>query len=191
MPHINGVISCVRHRVCGLPPLTAFLVCAVEDVGMGREGYVANIIPLACGLAPPEHIDATAMIHALHQSPFLSPGGCATSLVDSGQQWDGPNVWPPLQCLVVDGLMALEKTSPACGAQELAREILDRFVNNAYQGYKRHACMFEKYHAQYIGRPGYGGEYPTQIGFGWTNGTVLWLLRWRGRMDNKSLPLDP
>ena len=166
-------------------------MCNEEDVAAGRDGYLANLVPLACGIAPPGQIAVTSMIHALRQSPLLSPGGCATSLVDSGQQWDGPNVWPPLQCLIVEGLMALEKTSPSCGAQELACEIAQRFLNNAYQGYQRHACMFEKYHCQNIGRPGYGGEYPTQMGFGWTNGAVLWLLRLRCRMDNKSLSLDP
>ena len=28
-----------------------------------------------------------------------------TSLVESGQQWDAPNAWPPLQALLVEGLV--------------------------------------------------------------------------------------
>ena len=36
--------------------------------------------------------------------------------------------------------------------------------------------MFEKYDGSRIGRPGGGGEYDVQQGFGWTNGITLWVL---------------
>lgn len=31
------------------------------------------------------------------------PGGIPTSLKESGQQWDYPNAWPPLQHMLIDG----------------------------------------------------------------------------------------
>lgn len=31
------------------------------------------------------------------------PGGVPTSLRKSGQQWDYPNAWPPLQHMLIDG----------------------------------------------------------------------------------------
>ncbi|KAG8434588.1 hypothetical protein GDO86_012818 [Hymenochirus boettgeri] len=36
--------------------------------------------------------------------------------------------------------------------------------------------MFEKYDVEGDGKPGGGGEYEVQVGFGWTNGVVLQLL---------------
>lgn len=35
---------------------------------------------------------------------LLQGGGIATSLNASGQQWDAPNAWAPLQSIMVDGL---------------------------------------------------------------------------------------
>lgn len=35
------------------------------------------------------------------------PNGVPTSLWDSGQQWDYPNAWPPLQHMVIEGSPAL------------------------------------------------------------------------------------
>ena len=37
--------------------------------------------------------------------------------------------------------------------------------------------MHEKYDATVPGKRGRGGEYTPQVGFGWTNGVVLWLLQ--------------
>lgn len=31
------------------------------------------------------------------------PGGIPTSLKESGQQWDYPNAWPPLQHMLIEG----------------------------------------------------------------------------------------
>ena len=40
-----------------------------------------------------------------------------TSLVESGQQWDAPNAWPPLQALLVEGLATYGGTpSPRAAA---------------------------------------------------------------------------
>ena len=35
------------------------------------------------------------------------PGGFPTSLVESGQQWDFPNGWAPLQHMVIEGAMGI------------------------------------------------------------------------------------
>ncbi|RHZ87199.1 hypothetical protein Glove_40g169 [Diversispora epigaea] len=35
--------------------------------------------------------------------------------------------------------------------------------------------IFEKYDTQELGLPGGGGEYDVQVGFGWTNGILLWI----------------
>ncbi|KAK9521200.1 hypothetical protein VZT92_021025 [Zoarces viviparus] len=40
----------------------------------------------------------------------------------------------------------------------------------------KHDAMFEKYDVNGDGKPGGGGEYEVQLGFGWTNGVALQLL---------------
>ena len=131
---------------------------------------------MACGIQPPRWSDAKQLVENLQTSPLLTPGGCLASLYVSNQQWDAPNIWPPLQCLTIEGLENLEDAFPGCGAQHLAQEIATRFLTTAYAGFQRNGCMFEKYSAESYGRPGDGGEYKTQTGFAWTNGAVLWLL---------------
>lgn len=42
--------------------------------------------------------------------------------------------------------------------------------------------LYEKYDCCFSGRKGDGGEYPVQNGFGWTNGTIIWLLKKYGKI---------
>jgi hypothetical protein len=44
---------------------------------------------------------------------LLMPGGVATTLVVSGQQWDHPNGWAPLQWIAVVGLKSYNETQLA------------------------------------------------------------------------------
>ncbi|HEX5304461.1 MAG TPA: alpha,alpha-trehalase TreF, partial [Dyella sp.] len=103
---------------------------------------------------------------------LLAPGGIATSEVDSGQQWDRPNGWAPLQWLAIKGF--------ARGGQlPLARDIAQRWLHTVGALYQREGKLVEKY--VLTGdrddvRGGDGGEYPLQDGFGWTNGVTRRLL---------------
>src|SRR2546425_7735207 len=54
--------------------------------------------PLYFRLATPEQGRAVA---ARLARDFLKPGGFVTTLIASGQQWDAPNGWPPLQWLAI------------------------------------------------------------------------------------------
>ena len=47
--------------------------------------------------------------------------------------------------------------------------------------------MHEKYNCEAFGRPGSGGEYEPQVGFGWTNGTALSLLQTFGNVLQSSM----
>lgn len=44
--------------------------------------------------------------YVLRQDLDTYPGGVPTSLVKSGQQWDFPNCWPPIEHILVQGLEA-------------------------------------------------------------------------------------
>ena len=93
---------------------------------------------------------------------------------DSGQQWDFPNGWPPLQQLIIQGL---ENTGDP-RAKKLAFDLAQKWILNNFEAYKESMpnAMFEKYDVTVVGLPGGGGEYDVQLGFGWTNGVILELL---------------
>ncbi|KAJ8927271.1 hypothetical protein NQ314_020274 [Rhamnusium bicolor] len=96
-------------------------------------------------------------------------GGIPTSLQQSGEQWDFPNAWPPLQELVILGLMK----SGDSEARQLAEKFARIWIDSNIRGYNQNKAMFEKYDSTKSGQYGGGGEYVVQTGFGWTNGVAL------------------
>ena len=124
---------------------------------------LAMVYPLYFDVASPEQADAIAKEL---QKDFLKPGGLVTTLNDNGQQWDSPNGWPPHQWLAIRGL---EKY----GNNDLANSIKKRWLRLNDQVYKRTGKMLEKYNVTDTTLVAGGGEYPTQDGFGWTNGVYL------------------
>lgn len=137
---------------------------ADSDLRTGRPRdalTAAAFYPLFAGLAAPARARATARAARV----LLRPGGLATTPVESGQQWDAPNAWAPLQWVAVDGLARY-------GEDAFAREIARNFLGNVQAVYARERKLVEKYDAEGP-RGGGGGEYPLQDGFGWTNGVVL------------------
>ncbi|XP_014478595.1 PREDICTED: trehalase-like isoform X2 [Dinoponera quadriceps] len=103
---------------------------------------------------------------------MLNDGGIPTTLEHSGEQWDYPNAWPPLQYFFI---MSLDNTGDAW-AQRLAYEISERWVRSNYKAFNETHNMYEKYDATVSGGHGTGGEYEVQLGFGWSNGVIMDLL---------------
>ncbi len=124
---------------------------------------LAAVVPLYLGLATPEQGRAVA---SRLERDFLKPGGFVTTLVASGQQWDAPNGWPPLQWLAIEGVQRYGRGDLA----DLARE---RWLALNRRTYATTGKMVEKYDVVDLSRPAGGGEYPTQDGFGWSNGVAL------------------
>ena len=128
----------------------------------------ATLFPLFVGLADQRQADAVAR---LTEAQLLGQGGLRTSLIASGQQWDSPNGWAPLQWVAIDGLART-------GHAALAREIARRWIGTVTAAFRETGKMLEKYDVEQR-KPGGGGEYPLQDGFGWTNGVTAALLdRW-------------
>lgn len=127
---------------------------------------LAAAAPLYFGLATPEQGRAVA---ARLEREFLHPGGFVTTLVTSGQQWDAPNGWPPLQWLATQGVRRY-------GRADLASAARERWLALNRRTYRATGRMMEKYDVLDLARPAGGGEYPTQDGFGWTNGVALALI---------------
>ncbi|XP_056334954.1 trehalase [Danio aesculapii] len=134
--------------------------------------YPSNLAPLwAQCYSKPEMSDQA--VHYLQDSGGLDyPNGIPTSLSDSGQQWDMPNAWPPLQHIIIEGLSGLHSAH----AQELAFSLAQRWIQTNWRAFIKYEAMFEKYDVNGDGKPGGGGEYEVQLGFGWTNGVALQLL---------------
>jgi alpha,alpha-trehalase len=63
------------------------------------------------------------------------------------------------------------------GRQELAKDIATRWVNLNKAVYARTGKLLEKYNVVDTHLESGGGEYPTQDGFGWTNGVALSLIK--------------
>jgi alpha,alpha-trehalase len=62
------------------------------------------------------------------------------------------------------------------GQTRLAEEVACRWIVNVSRVYRLTAKLLEKYDVITTDRPGGGGEYPTQDGFGWTNGVTRKLM---------------
>lgn len=71
---------------------------------------------------------------------MLNQGGIPTTLEHSGEQWDYPNAWPPLQYFFI---MSLNNTGDPW-AQRLAYEISQRWVRSNYKAFNETHCMYEK-----------------------------------------------
>ena len=127
---------------------------------------MAAAAALYFGVPGPERGRAVAATLA---RDFLRPGGFVTTRIRSGQQWDAPNGWPPLQWMAIRGLRRYGLDGPADTAAARWLELVRRT-------YRRTGRMMEKYDVVDLSRPAGGGEYPTQDGFGWTNGVTLRLL---------------
>ncbi|XP_050451168.1 trehalase isoform X5 [Cataglyphis hispanica] len=137
--------------------------------------YPTNILPLwsNCYDTSRKVVIVSKVLKYLEKNQImLNQGGIPTTLEHSGEQWDYPNAWPPLQYFFI---MSLNNTGDPW-AQRLAYEISERWVRSNYKAFNETRCMYEKYDATVSGGHGGGGEYEVQLGFGWSNGVILILL---------------
>lgn len=124
---------------------------------------LAGMMPLFVKAATTQQ---AAVAKNIVEEKFLRDGGVVTSVYHTGQQWDAPNGWAPLQFITVGGLMNY-------GQNTLARTIGERWMAVNEKVFKSTGRMLEKYNVENTGLESGGGEYPTQDGFGWTNGVYL------------------
>jgi len=122
----------------------------------------ATLYPLFVGLASDSQAEAVA---AATTRQLLKPGGIVTTLLNTGEQWDAPNGWAPIQWIAVEGMRRYRHNT-------LAERIACRWMVNVADLYRKTGKLVEKYDVTAVGQGGGGGEYPTQDGFGWTNGVM-------------------
>ena len=125
----------------------------------------ATLYPLFFGVATSEQARAVA---GVVRDRLLQPDGLATTTTRTGEQWDAPNGWAPLQWIAIEGLNIY-------GHAPLAREIAVRWIRENVAIYRATGRLVEKYDVS-GDAAARGGEYPLQDGFGWTNGVLRRLL---------------
>jgi alpha,alpha-trehalase len=123
---------------------------------------MAAAAPLFFALATPEQGRAVA---ARLGADFLKAGGFVTTQIASGQQWDAPNGWPPLQWLG-------SEAARAYGRADIATDVRTRWLALNRRTFRVTGKMTEKYDVTDLSKRAGGGEYPNQDGFGWTNGVA-------------------
>ncbi|MCQ8241868.1 alpha,alpha-trehalase TreF [Rhizosaccharibacter radicis] len=156
-----------------------------QDDTRNDAATAAMVVPLFFGLATQAQADATA--HTI-RARLLRPGGMTTSDMRNGQQWDAPNGWAPMQWMAVIGLRRY-------GQDALAEEIARRWIEREIAAYASSGVLLEKYNVRDARTKddggGGGGEYPLQVGFGWTNGVLVNLLDLYPRHAHQSLQAHP
>ncbi|HBH47468.1 MAG TPA: trehalase [Bacteroidales bacterium] len=137
-----------------------------KDTCLSTIKTLAACMPLYFNIATQEQANRVATVI---KEEFLKEGGVVTTLQQTGEQWDYPNGWAPLQWITVKGLSNY-------GHEVLAAEIASRWMALNERVFFEEGKMMEKYNVVNIHLEGGGGKYPNQDGFGWTNGIYLKLL---------------
>jgi alpha,alpha-trehalase len=127
---------------------------------------LAASFPLFFEIATPNQ---AIQIEKILDEQFLKSGGMTTTLINSGQQWDAPNGWAPLQWITYKGLLNY-------GFYSLAERLKKNWMSTNRKVYRATGKMTEKYDVWNENGEASGGEYPNQDGFGWTNGVYLAML---------------
>jgi alpha,alpha-trehalase len=165
---------------------------------------VSQFYPFWTGAAPDSiKSDPTAMRRVYARVEELldtSAGAISATNLATGQQWDEPNVWPPLQYILMQGLLntplevgaddSEQTTEDYIWTQDLALRLAQRYTDSLYctwrstggateevpqlPGVEGNGTIFEKYSDEAINARGGGGEYVVVEGFGWSNGVLIW-----------------
>ena len=127
-----------------------------------RYPYLTTFYPLWAGLAEP----AQAARVAANVARFEQPGGLETSTFRSGNQWDAPFGWAPLEIIAVEGLRRY-------GYTDAADRLTAKFLSLVLQDFNRSHTIVEKYdvvrRASDVSASIGFGYRSNEVGFGWTN----------------------
>ncbi len=140
-----------------------FFDLSIDDGQVIPITTAAGMFPLWAGAATDEQARAAADWARRH---LLKPGGLLTSDVTSGQQWDAPNGWAPLNWIAVQGLRRY-------GLDDLAETLRRRWLATCDAVFASTGKFVEKYNVLDPLAPSGGGEYALQDGFGWSNGVYI------------------
>jgi alpha,alpha-trehalase len=142
--------------------------------------FLATFYPLWAGIATREQ--AARVVANLPK--FEQPGGLRTSTVASGNQWDAPFGWAPLQLIAVQGLRRY-------GYSEAADRVAMKFLSLVREEYLKSGTIVEKYDVARrtveVSRDIRFGYRSNETGFGWTNAVFTVLLDELGSSRRREL----
>lgn len=104
---------------------------------------VTNLSPLwlhAYPIADNEKISKSVMDYIEENKLDSFPGGVPHTLSNTGQQWDYPNVWPPMMLMLIEGLNNLATPE----ADEMSKRWRERWVRTNYEAFSKTGFMHEK-----------------------------------------------
>lgn len=131
--------------------------------------FLTTFFPLWTGIATPQQARHVAANLPL----FEQIGGLQTSTHRSGNQWDAPFGWAPLQMIAVQGLRRY-------GFNADADRISEKFLSLVRDEYRRTGTIVEKYDVVQRGADVehqiHYGYRTNEVGFGWTNAVFEILL---------------
>jgi alpha,alpha-trehalase len=132
------------------------------DKKVRRYPFVTTFYPLWVGIA--DRKQAARVAANLHL--FERAGGLQTSTNRSGNQWDAPFGWAPMQMIAVKGLRRY-------GYVKEADRMTVNFLSMILKDFIEHNTIVEKYDVErrssQLGAGIKFGYAANQIGFGWTN----------------------
>ncbi len=136
---------------------------------MRRYPYLTTFYPLWAGIAGRDQAERVAQNIRL----FEQPGGLQTSTTRTGDQWDAPFAWAPLEWIAIEGLRR-------CGYEADALRIAQSYRSMIEEEFERTGNIEEKYDVVRrradVSRTLRYGYRTNEAGFGWTNSVFTALL---------------
>ncbi|HEY3823032.1 MAG TPA: trehalase family glycosidase [Bryobacteraceae bacterium] len=134
-----------------------------------RYPFLTTFYPLWAGVASKQQAARVAANLPL----FERAGGLQTSTSESGDQWDAPFGWAPLQLIAVEGLRRY-------GYNAEADRVSGEFLSMVAEQYDSRGTLLEKYdvvrRSAELNREIRFGYHTNEAGFGWTNAAFTILL---------------
>jgi alpha,alpha-trehalase len=131
--------------------------------------FLTTFYPLWAGIATKDQ--AAAVVKNL--AMFERPGGLQTSINASGNQWDSPFGWAPIEMIAVEGLRRY-------GYNAEANRISREWLSLVLEQYQQSGIIVEKYdvvrRTSRVSGEIHFGYSSNEAGFGWTNGVFTRLL---------------
>ncbi len=124
---------------------------------------MAMAYPLFVQIAPK---DKARRVIQLMNAELMHPGGLVTTTNETGQQWDFPNAWAPLQWIGMQSYFNY-------GFHDEGIDLIESWLNLNKKVFRETGKMMEKYNVVDTTLQAGGGEYQLQDGFGWTNGVAV------------------
>jgi alpha,alpha-trehalase len=151
---------------------------------MRRYPYLTTFYPLWAGIASKDQ--AARVVGNLKL--FERPGGLETSTSETGNQWDAPFGWAPLELIAVEGMRRY-------GYGRDADRVSKEFLSLVLDQYRSSGTIVEKYDVVRRSTETGGhirfGYRSNEVGFGWTNAAFTALLDELPVVDREKLLMPP